>query len=142
MKNLAITLFALLVGTFSYGQKVKHADVPAVVKQAFDKMFAQAKEIEWKMEDGKYEVDFEQNQEEMSAVFTASGVHEETEVEMKVTDLPEAIIIYISKNYGTAKVKEAAKITKANGEVNYEAEVKGKDLIFDASGNFLKSVKD
>jgi hypothetical protein len=35
-----------------------------------------------------------------------------------------------------------AKITKANGEVNYEAEVKGQDLIFDANGRFLKSIKE
>jgi hypothetical protein len=39
-------------------------------------------------------------------------------------------------------VKETAKITKANGEVNYEVGIKGKDVLFDAKGKFLKEAKD
>jgi hypothetical protein len=31
---------------------------------------------------------------------------------------------------------------KANGEVNYEAEVPHKDVIFDANGKFIKEAKD
>jgi len=53
----------------------------------------------------------------MSAVFTSSGVLEETEIE--VNELSSAIAPYISNNYKGAKVKEAAMITKANGGVNY-----------------------
>jgi hypothetical protein len=51
--------------------------------------------------------------------------------------LPAQALAYISQNYKDEKIEEMAKITKANGEVNFEAEVKGKDLIFDANGNFL-----
>ena len=32
----------------------------------------------------------------------------------------------------------SAKITKADGSVVYEAEIKGKDLLFDAKGNLIK----
>lgn len=32
-------------------------------------------------------------------------------------------------------------ITKADGAVEYEAEVKGIDLIFDKNGNFIKKIK-
>jgi hypothetical protein len=35
-----------------------------------------------------------------------------------------------------------AKITKADGTVNYEAEVDGKDVIFNSIGKFLKEAKD
>ena len=35
-----------------------------------------------------------------------------------------------------------AKITKANGEMIYEAEIKGKDLLFDMNGNFIEEVKN
>jgi hypothetical protein len=142
MKNVTLALFALMAGTFSYAQKAKQAEVPAAVKHAFVKKFTQAKEVKWEKEDDKFEVNFEQNNKEMSAVFTSSGVLEETEVEIKSTELPSTITTYISKNYSGAKVKEVAKITKANGEVNYEAEVKGQDLIFDANGRFLKSIKE
>lgn len=138
-----MALAAVLTVTFSAcGQKVKEKDVPAVVKEAFQKQFAGAKEVEWEKEEGKYEVEFEQNDQEMSAVFTADGMLEETEIEIKKEALPSAVLTYLNTNYRGEKIKEAAKITKANGEVNYEAEVKGKDLMFDANGNFLMEKKE
>jgi hypothetical protein len=142
MIKITLALFTLMMGTFCFGQKVKQGDVPAEVKQAFQKNFIQVKEVKWEKEDGKFEVNFEQGKHEMSAVFTSSGVLEETEMEIKVNELPSAITTYISSNYKGAKVKEAAKITKANGVVNYEAEVKGSDLIFDINGKFIKSVRE
>ena len=36
------------------------------------------------------------------------------------------------------KISETAKITKADGTVVFEVEVKGKDLLFDAKGNIIK----
>jgi hypothetical protein len=48
----------------------------------------------------------------------------------------------MKKNYPGTKVEEAAKIVKANGDINYEAEVHHKDVIFDANGKFIKEAKD
>lgn len=141
-KVFGLLLLAATTGVSVNAQKVKASAVPTVVKNSFAQKFAGAKEVKWEKEDGKFEVNFEQNSHEVSAVFDASGVNEETEMEIKTSELPKQVISYVAKNYKGAKVKEAAKITKANGEVNYEAEVKGKDLIFDANGNFLKSVKE
>lgn len=142
MKKVIFPLATILMGTFSYGQKVKQADVPAAVKQAFEKMFTQVKEVKWEKEDGKFEVNFEQNNHKMSAVINASGVLEETEVEIKASELPSTVTAYILKKFSSAKMREAAKITNANGEVNYEAEVKENDLIFDANGKFIKWIKE
>jgi hypothetical protein len=64
----------------------------------------------------------------------------ETEIEIKPQALPSSVQDYISKNYPGQKIKEAAKITAADGTITYEAEVKGKDLIFDNNGSFVKEV--
>lgn len=48
----------------------------------------------------------------------------------------------IKECYKGKTIKEGAKITTADGTVNYEAEVDGKDVIFDTNGKFLKEVKD
>ncbi|HZK62794.1 MAG TPA: hypothetical protein VFC34_01545 [Puia sp.] len=45
---------------------------------------------------------------------------------------------YVSKNYNGAKIKEAGKVTDAAGKHMYEVEIKGKDLIFDENGVFIK----
>lgn len=142
MKNLLGLFFALSITIAACGQKLKEKDVPAAVKEAFQKQFGGAKEVEWEKEEGKFEVEFEQNHKEMSALFTAAGLLEETEVEIKKEELPASVLSYVSQNYKGAKIKEAAKITKANGEINYEAEVKGKDLMFDENGNFLMAKEE
>jgi hypothetical protein len=77
----------------------------------------------------------------MSAIFDKAGALLETETEMPVEKLPAAALAYIKQHHADAKVKEAAKITDAKGVVTYEAEIKGKDLIFDATGNFVKEAK-
>ena len=78
----------------------------------------------------------------MSALYDASGNKTETEMDIKISGLPVAATDYITKNYKGEKIKEAAIITKANGEVNYEAEVKGMDLLFTKEGKFITTAKD
>ena len=55
--------------------------------------------------------------------------------------LPSGVMTYVKTNYKEDEVKEASKITTANGAVTYEAEVKGLNLIFDSKGSFIKSAK-
>jgi Putative beta-lactamase-inhibitor-like, PepSY-like len=143
MKKLFV-LFALALAVISCDEKkLKDKEVPTIVKEAFQKQFPSAKKAEWENEDGKFEVSFEQDDKEMSAVFTAAnGALEETEVEIKKEELPAQALAYISQNYKDEKIQETAKITKANGEINFEAEVKGRDLIFDSNGNFLMAEEE
>lgn len=121
-------------------EKKEQVNVPAVVKQAFTKQFPGAT-AKWEKEDGKYEANFKHMHHEMSALFETNGSMAESELEIKTTELPVSAQSYIKERYKNAAIKESAKITKANGEVNYEAEVNGKDLIFDAAGRFLKEMK-
>lgn len=69
-----------------------------------------------------------------SEVYADSGELLETEVEIKRTEFPKAVL---AKLLGM-KIADAAKITKADGTVTYEAEVKGRDMVFDAKGNLVK----
>ena len=55
-------------------------------------------------------------------------VQTESEMEMKVSELPANVLAYIKANYSGVSVR-SSKITKANGEMILEAEIKGKDLL-------------
>ena len=57
---------------------------------------------------------------------------------MPVAQLPAGVTDYVHSHYPGAKITEAGKVTDAEGKTRYEAEVKGKDLLFDEKGNFLK----
>ena len=141
MKKLLMSVMAITAIVFAANaQKLNASKVPTAVKTSFTKQFPGTK-VKWEKENGLFEAGFDYKGSEMSAMFEANGTMTESEMEIKVTELPASVMQYISTHYKGVNVKEAAKITKANGEVNYEAEVKGRDLIFDASGKFLKEVK-
>jgi Putative beta-lactamase-inhibitor-like, PepSY-like len=135
-----ITFFAALLVVTSLSanaQKMDAAKLPAPVTAAFAKQFPGA-DARWDKEDLNYEAGFKQNGQNMSVLFDANGTVIETEVDIKVSTLPADVLNYVKEHYKGKTIKEGAKITKADGTITYEAEVAGKDLIFDAAGKFIK----
>ncbi len=144
MKNMKIVMMLLIAGSASLAagaQKLDDSKVPSGVKTSFAKDFPGAT-TKWEKESPNYEANFKMNGKTMSALYDGSGNRQETETDIKVSDLPASVKNYIAQNYKGAKIKEAAMITKPNGEVNYEAEVKGMDVLFTKEGKFIKTAKD
>lgn len=135
MKRLVYVIVLLtFVGKTSSAQKLNATKVPTAVKIVFSKMHSGISKVGWSREDSNFEAEFTLNGKETSEVYSASGTFLESEVEIKVSELPAEVKIKLKDQ----KIAEAAKITRANGSVIYEAEVKGKDLLFDANGNSVK----
>lgn len=137
---VVFSLFTLFVFTAN-AQKIDASKVPASVKASFEKQFPGISP-KWEMENGKYEAGFKSNGKIMSALFETNGALSETEVDIKTDELPVGVLAYVKEHYSGKSIKESAKITKADGTVNYEAEVDGKDIIFDSTGKFLKEIKN
>lgn len=133
MRSIIVMVVAITTGTFSFAQK--KVNPPTAVITAFNKQFPGATKIKWEKEDGKYEAGFIQKNKAISALFSAAGSLEETEIVIPVLDLPAAALQYARAK---GKIKEATKITLANGSIKYEAQVNGKDLFFDGAGNLIK----
>lgn len=130
----------MIIGTLAFGMSASalaQVKVPLVVENAFAKEYPSTK-VKWEKEGSNYEAGFEQKGHEMSVIYTPAGLATEKEVEIAVAELPQAVKDYISLKYKGAKVKEAAKITKVNGEVKYEAEINGKDVLFTPNGGIIK----
>lgn len=142
MKKSAVLLAVVAGLSFANAQKIQKKEVPAAVKSALQKNYPNVKEIKWEKEKGNYEAGFKQNSTDYSVLLNASGSILETETGIAVNSLPASVKEYVAKHYPKNKIKESAKITDAKGVVTYEAEVGGKDLIFDSSGKFLKETED
>lgn len=141
MKKIMMTaIVAVSIAFTASAQKLNGSKVPASVKASFAKQYP-GTTAKWEKEDGKYETNFKQNAHTMSAMFEPNGTFTESEMDIKVTDLPATVLSYVKEHYKGKNIKETAKITKADGTVNYEAEVSGMDVIFDSNGKFLKTVK-
>jgi len=138
MKKFLLVALAAILTTSSFGQKTSKDNVPQSVQDALKKSFPTAQVEKWEKENQNFEAEFDFNKEEMSALFSPEGKLIETEVDIAIGDLPAPIVNYVSKNLSGKKIKEASKITNSAGNVSFEAEVGGKDYIFDSSGNLLK----
>lgn len=138
MKKLTLLVFAVISLSAGYAQKVQEKDVPSAVVSAFQKLYPGVKAGEWEKEGVNYEVEFNVKEIGHTLLIDPAGTILETEMEISISLLPESAREYVSKNYAGQSIIEAAKITDAKGQVTYEAEVKGKDLLFDSKGDFIK----
>ena len=145
MKTTLIILSSLLIVGSANAQKIKESELPAKVKAAFANKYPGVKAEKWEKENTDYEVEFDLNKKESSALFDANGVFKEFEQEIKLSDLPKTARDYCSANFSNYKLSETAEITDASGKRMFEAELeKGEshvDIIFDEHGNFLKKVE-
>lgn len=133
MKKI-ILMAALIAATTAQAQEKQ--------KASFQKLFPSATSVKWEKEGGDYEASFVLNGNKMSAVFDASGNCKETEETITENDIPAKALAYFKAHYKNTPIKETAKITKANKQVQYEIGIKEKDVLFDADGNFIKEAKD
>lgn len=135
-KLILMSVVAVLTG-YGYGQKVNEKDVPASVKETLNKNYPNVG-AKWEKEKENFEANFTSGKKELSVLIAANGNLIESETEIETSELPANVLMYVEKNMNNAKIKEAAIITDASGKKTYEAEVGGKDLIFDENGNFIK----
>ena len=137
MKKLSIAfvlLFSISIG--SYAQK--SLQVPKEVKTEFMKKFPDATKVTWENEKGNFEANWGgKSGEDNSAMFTPKGNFVEIVNAIPISQLPAAVAPYVKAHFKGATIKEAGKVTDAKGKQTYEAEIKGKDLIFDLNGKYI-----
>lgn len=136
-KNLSIVIL-VLVATCSFAQKLKPNQVPSLVKSSFQNAYPNINDVKWSKEEDKFEASFEVKKVDQSVVIDTQGKIIETEVAINFNELPSNVAEYLKINFAGQKINETAKITDAKGVVVYEVQIKKRDLIFDAKGNFIK----
>ena len=136
---LAILLVTGLFSVRAISQAVKEKELPVNVKEAFEKKYPVATNVKWEKEKGNYEANWGgKSGEDNSAAFSPAGDFLEIVVVIPINQLPANIPPFVGSHYNKAKIKEAGKVTDASGKQMFEVEIKGKDLIFDQNGNFMK----
>ena len=139
MKTIILCMFFVALASNRIAQDIKAKDVPALVKEAFAKKYPNATKVSWEKEKRNYEANWGgKSGEDTSVQFTPAGAFVEEVDAIAINQLPAAVAPYVKAHYNGAKIKEAGKVTDAAGKHSFEAEIRGKDLIFDESGKFVK----
>ena len=148
--SIIAILFAVSTACFAQKEKDEKGEkeskqkviVPAVVKMALSKKYPAATKVTWEKENGNYEANWGgKGGEDNSVQFTPAGDFIEIVNAIPVSQLPSPVVAYVKEHYKGAKITEAGKVTDAKGKISYEAEVNGKDIIFDENGKFVKAEK-
>jgi hypothetical protein len=140
MKKIILsTLMLMAVSVIAIAQNVKSGAVTDAAKAALLKKSPEATKVTWEKEKGNFEANWGgKSGEDMSVMFTPDGTFVEQVVAISPKELPAGVAVYVKQHYKGAKIAEAGKVTDAKGATMYEAEVHGKDLLFDEKGSFLK----
>jgi len=131
------TYFLLICFSLTMGQAQKQ-QVPQAVLSAFKKHFPQAGHVSWDFEQGHFEAVFQEHAMNQSASFSKTGKLLETETQIDEQSLPDPALSYLKTHYQKHRIKEASRVVDAKNVLTFEAEVEGRDMIFDSKGNFIK----
>ncbi len=98
--------------------------VPGKVKAAFAKKFQNVNSVEWgKESEDEYEAEFKMKSVSYSANFSEDGTWIETEMEIAMSDLPDAVLASLARDYWDTDIDEIARISNAEGTL-YEVAIR------------------
>jgi hypothetical protein len=140
-KRTAVSLSILFFAFAAHSQQLAAAKVPAAVKAEFAKTYP-GKVANWEREDKNYEANFKNGTKTISVIIDRQGTIVETETEITMSELPSGAQSYVSSHLKGKKIKETAKIVKANGDIIYEVAVAGAAILFDSNGRMIEKKKD
>lgn len=127
-------MFLLLLGLLFAAPAFAQKTPPQAVLDAFNQKFPGKTDVDWEKEkNGVWEAEFDEGTAEWSASFSAGGQWLETEMEIPPAELPAAVKAAVQGK----KIREAAKILRADGSTVYEVEMRGKELLFNGEGKAL-----
>lgn len=142
MLTMVMLALAVAASAQEKGENESHIYVPGKVKTALRQKYPESKNVTWEKENGNYEANWGGTSgEDHSVQFTPSGTFIEIVDAIPVKELPAAVFTYVKDHYKNSRVTEAGKVTDARGRHFFEAEVRGRDVIFDENGSFVKSEK-
>jgi hypothetical protein len=146
MRMKKIFFAGLLITGFMFGafaQDVKEKDVPAAIQSSFKTEFPKAKDVEWKLKEGKYKVEFEINGLDHFAKYGTDGKLIARGMKIRTSELPNAVTTAIKDVYAARMIDDAYRVDK-DGAAFYLVKLKGDPetkVLYTADGQVAKMDK-
>lgn len=121
-------------------QKFETWQIPKEVVHNFEKQHPHIN-ADWEVEDSVFEATFTSGGEDVSLLYNKAGDLLQTQNIIKTSAVPEDIKNYLAENKKDQKVTKARKVTKDNGQVNFEVMLERQRLTFTEEGKFIKIAK-
>jgi hypothetical protein len=137
----------LMLGAYAQDKspdKVNEKDVPAAIQTSFKSEFPNAKDVEWKMKEGKYKVEFEVNGLDHFAKYGTDGKLTARGMKIRTSELPNAVATSVKSAYADRTIDDVYRVDK-DGSLYYLVKLNGNPdtkVKFSANGQEIKDKKD
>jgi hypothetical protein len=135
---LGLLTTGLMLGT--YAQDIKEKDVPAAIQTSFKTGFPNAKDVEWKLKDGKYKAKFEVNGLDHFAKYGADGKLMARGMKIRTSEIPNAVSTAVKNAYAARMIDDVYRVDK-EGAAFYLVKMKGDPetkVLYTADGQVAK----
>ena len=140
MKKLILVLAIIGLAAGSYAQNLTPADVPQPAVKAFTKKNPKVEQVEWSKSGDFYKATYADENSGKSVYYDEAGKVKQSEMQVKISQLPTPILKYVNDNHPADVVKHSTKMTNAKGKSTYILKVKDLELVFDANGKYMEPV--
>lgn len=120
---LGLLTAGLMAGAYAQND-VKEKDVPAAIQSNFKSGFPNAKDVEWKLKDGKYKAKFEVNGLDHFAKYGADGKLLARGMKIRTSEIPNAVSAAVKETYATRMIDDVYRVDR-NGAAFYLVKLKG-----------------
>lgn len=109
-----------------FGQEVKQKEVPSIILNGFKQLFPKAEDIEWKLKNGTYYVDFETKfSKTQKAWFSKTGKMVRHIQSVFQSDLPQKVSATLKKEYEKYRIDKIKKVF-SDSKITYLIELRRK----------------
>lgn len=120
-----------------------HTEVPSVVLNAFHREYSQALQVGWQQRDTLYEVDFEINDRDHSALVNAEGKIVGKKKEISVDKIPPKVISGLTRNFKMSDLGDP-ELVELNGRIVYQLELDkflfDEKIVLDEAGKLITNI--
>jgi hypothetical protein len=143
-KILFVGLFTAGLMLGSYAQdNLKEKDVPPAIQTSFKTEFPNAKDVEWKLKDGKYKVEFEINGLDHFAKYGTDGKIMAKGMKIRTSELPNAVATAVKSGYADRTIDDVYRVDK-DGSAFYLVKLNGNPetkVMYSADGQVVPKDK-
>ncbi|MFV0554006.1 MAG: PepSY-like domain-containing protein [Mangrovibacterium sp.] len=115
MRKCSLIIGVLLLAFGALAKDIPASQVPSLVLNQFYIDFPKAKDVDWELDRGLYQVDFELSwTRDLEAWYTAEGKQVKLVEKITKRELPQAVLDVIGRDYKNHTVEDAYRITTNN----------------------------
>ena len=141
MKSMGLLLIIFVSAFQGFGQTIASSSVPKIVKDKFEKSYANVTDVEWRKQGKNYQASFKSNNAEWTSSYDGKGNPVNTGKTIPISALPQTVRDYFSWNLPGKKMLSAQFMNDSKGEQSFEVKSDDGTYVFDKQGHFIRKMK-